>query len=327
VAINPHDAMTWRNLGVGYFNHRRDSSAARAAYERAWEYGSGDARLLFERDQLSKRLGIAPEERLAELRKYPQLVASRDDLSVELCELLNLAGRHDDALRILNSRQFQPWEGGEGLALAQFVNAHLALGKMALKSGHPETAGHHFAQALQSPPNLGERKHLLANRSDVHYWMGLASRTICDESTARKYFLIAAQARGDFQEMSVRQYSEMTYFSAMAMQQLGRATEAEGLFEELLAHAKTLAATDPKIDYFATSLPAMLLFEDDLRSRQQINAMLLEAQAQIGLGEHELARDLLRDILQHDPSHLLAADLLRELFADIRSETVRAAVI
>ena len=326
-AINPRDAMTWRNLGIAYFNHRRDFSAAREAYERAWEHSAGDARLLFERDQLSKRLSVAPKKRLAELEKYPHLVASRDDLSVELCDLLNLACRHDEALRILNSRQFQPWEGGEGLALSQFVHTHLALGKIALKSEHPETARRHFAQALQSPPNLGEKKHLLANRSDIHYWLGVACRAVCDESAASKYLLVAAQARGDFQEMSVRQYSEMTYFSAMAMQRLGRGAEAERLFEELLAYARTLATIDPKIDYFATSLPAMLLFEDDLTSRQQINVMLLESQAQIGLGEHESARDLLRDILLRDPSHVLAADLLRELSADAPAEPVRAAVM
>lgn len=308
--INPDDSLTWRNLGIAYFNHRHDFSAARDAYERAWERGGGDARLLFERDQLSKRLGAAPRMRLAELEKYPQLVASRDDLSVELCHLLNLAGRHDDALRILNSRQFQPWEGGEGLALSQFVQTYLALGKIALKSEHPETARRHFAQALQSPQNLGETKHLLANQSDVHYWLGLACRAAGDEPAAKRHFLIAAQTRGDFQAMSVRPYSEMSYFSAMAMQRLDRNAEAEKLLHDLLAYAKTLRATTPTIDYFATSLPAMLLFEDDLAARQQVDAALLEAQAQIGFEEHDLARDLLREILRRDPSHLLAADLL-----------------
>src|SRR5205085_9569763 len=96
-AIDPQDAMTLRNLGVAYFNHRRDVHAARKAYEHAWEYGGGDARLLFERDQLAKRLGVAPQRRLAELENYPELVASRDDLSVQLCDLLNLVGRHDEA--------------------------------------------------------------------------------------------------------------------------------------------------------------------------------------------------------------------------------------
>lgn len=326
-AINPQEAMTWRNLGIAYFNHRRDLPAARTAYERAWEHGGGDARLLFERDQLSKRLGVAPRERLAELEKYPQLVASRDDLSVEFCDLLNLAGRHREALQILSSRQFQPWEGGEGLALSQFVHTHLALGKIALNTGCLETAQRHFAQALQSPPNLGETKHLLANRSDVHYWLGVACGAVGDEADAKKHLLTAAQARGDFQEMSVRQYSEMTYFSAMALQRLDRNAEAQELFEQLLAYAKTLAASDPKMDYFATSLPAMLLFEEDLSSRQQIGAKLLEAQAQIGLGEHKIATDLLRKLLHLDPSHRLTADLLREISVDAPAEPVRAAVI
>jgi tetratricopeptide (TPR) repeat protein len=326
-AINPDDSMTRRNLGIAYFNHCRDFSAARDAYERAWEYGGGDARLLFERDQLFKRLGVAPEKRLSELEKNPQLVASRDDLSVELCALLNLAGRHVEALRILNSRQFQPWEGGEGLALSQFVHTHVALGKIALKSDHPETARRHFVQALQSPPNLGETKHLLANRSDAQYWLAVACGAVGDEAAAKRHFVIAAQTRGDFQEMSVREYSEVTYFSAMALQRLDRGAEAERLFEELLAYAKTLSASEPKIDYFATSLPAMLLFEDDLASRQQIHAMLLEAQAQIGFGEQEIAKDLLREILQRDPSHLLTRDLLREISADASPEPVRAAVI
>jgi tetratricopeptide (TPR) repeat protein len=167
----------------------------------------------------------------------------------------------------------------------------------------------------------------LANRSDVHYWLGVACGAAGDEPAARKHFLAAARARGDFQEMSVLQHSETTYFSAMAMQRLHRNAEAERLFEELLAYSKTLGATEPKIDYFATSLPAMLLFEDDLPSRQQINAMLLEAQARIGLCEHDRALDLLRGILRRDPSHLLATNLLREVSADAGAEPARAAAI
>jgi cytidylate kinase len=32
----------------------------------------------------------------------------------------------------------------------------------------------HFENALPSPRNLGEAKHLLANQSDIHYWLGCA---------------------------------------------------------------------------------------------------------------------------------------------------------
>ena len=48
-------------------------------------------------------------------------------------------------------------------------------------------------------------------------------------------------------------------------------------------YAHTLAATPAKIDYFATSLPTMLLFEEDLASRQQTQAKLIERLALWGL--------------------------------------------
>ena len=73
------------------------------------------------------------------------------------------------------------------------------------------------------------------------------------------------------------------------------------------------AATPAQIDYFATSLPTMLLFEDDLAARQALAADFMEAQAQLGLGEVAGARARLKSILRRDPSHASAADLLADV--------------
>ena len=99
----------------------------------------------------------------------------------------------------------------------------------------------------------------------------------------------------------------------MAMQELGREYEATHLLTDLLAYAQQLASAEAKIDYFATSLPAMLLFEDDLNARQRIGAMVLEAQALLGLGQQTKTERLLNEILKREPSHQFAADLLREI--------------
>jgi predicted Zn-dependent protease len=80
----------------------------------------------------------------------------------------------------------------------------------------------------------------------------------------------------------------------------------------LLAYARKLQKTEAKIDYFATSLPTMLLFEDDLQLRQETTALFLEAQARLGLGQTSRARTLLRTVLERDPNHPLAADLAAE---------------
>ncbi|MHC1764420.1 MAG: DUF5107 domain-containing protein [Verrucomicrobiia bacterium] len=326
--LDPKFSIVWRNLGIGYFNIRRQPAKARAAYDRALRADPLDARLLYERDQLWKRLGETPETRLRELEKRPDLVRQRDDLSVELCALYNQTGRHDAALALIQSRMFQPWEGGEGGPIGQWTRSHVALGDEALHvSGRPgvqrETRAHlvktavaHFRAALTAPANLGEARHLLANQSDLHYWLGCALEASGDREGARRSWRRAAAFKGDFQEMSVRAFSEMTYYSALAWRRLGRQGESRKLLRELLEYARHLAKSEAKIDYFATSLPTMLLFEDDLPFRQQTTALFLQAQAQLGLGRTRPARALLTRVLQRDPNHAMAADLTRRISRD-----------
>ena len=304
-------SVVWRNLGIGYFNALKQPSKARAAYDKAFRANSSDARLLYERDQLWKRLGEPPVERLWELEKYPALVRKRDDLSIELCALYNQTGQHGKALEILSTRKFQPWEGGEGQPLAQHVRACLALGREALARQDNAAAHAAFEKAAESPSNLGEARHLMANLSDVDYWLGAACEALGDKAGAKGHWRKAASFRGDFQQMSVRIYSETTYYSALSLERLGRKAEAKKLLRGLLTYAKQFGKAKAKIDYFATSLPAMLLFDDDIQFRQETTALFLEAEAKLGLGKKRAARRLLRIVLKRDPNHALAAEFLQ----------------
>ncbi len=310
VNLEPGNGVAWRNLGIASFNILGDHERARAAYERAFAANPEDARLLFERDQLWKRLGEAVDQRLRELQKHPRLVAARDDLSIELCALLNQTGQPEKALEVMQHRSFQPWEGGEGLVLGQHVRTHLALGRQALESNHPQSAIDLFTAALNPPQNLGEARHPLANASDIHYWLGCAHEAAGSDSRAHRHWQMAAEFRGDFQEMSVQPFSELTAYSALALQKLGRDEEAEALLRQLLTYARDLARTPAQIDYFATSLPSMLLFEDNLQERQTITARFLEAQAYQGLGDTTAAQKRLDEVLRRDPSHPHARDLV-----------------
>lgn len=310
VRREPGNAVAWRNLGLAAFNILRRPALARRAYAAACRAAPDDARLRFERDQLWKRLGESPARRLRELEANLDLVQRRDDLSVELCALYNQTGRSDAALALLRTRRFQPWEGGEGLVLGQHARTHLRLGRAALARGDAPAAIAHFDAALDVPGNLGEARHLLANPSDIHLWLGDALAAAGLRTDARRHWRRAATFRGDFQAMSVRAFSEMTYFSALAWQRLGHPAKSKRMFRELLAHARRLARAPAEIDYFATSLPTMLLFEDDLAARQRTHALFLEAQARLGLGQEAPARRLLRRVLQRDPHHALARDLV-----------------
>ncbi len=309
VALDPGNAIAWRCLGIGYVNILGKPAKARAAFDKAVAAMPKDARLLFERDQLRKRQGDSPRKRLRALEEHSELVAQRDDLTVEICALYNQTGQPEKAEAVLAAHHFQPWEGGEGQALGQHVRAQLLLGRKALAEKHFPIALTHFEQAMACPANLAEVRHLLANKSDVQFWLGEARAAVGDQAGARAAWTAAATFKGDFQNMSVRAFSELTYFSALACAKLGQKSKAEKLFRDLLDYAKNLQHTPAKIDYFATSLPTMLLFDEDLQFRQETTALFLQAQAQLGLGHPKRARKLLESVLQRDPNHTLAQDL------------------
>jgi len=304
-------SVLWRNLGFGYFNILHDADRARAAFLRARELAPHDARILYEQGQLLKRIGEPLTHRLTNLEGHLTLVEQRDDLSVEIASLYNSLDQPQKALAILLSRKFQPWEGGEGLVLGQYVRANLAIGRRHLKEGRLQEALNAFESAGQPPQTLSEAKHLLANFSVIDYWLGNAYAALGEYSRAVERWERAASSRGDFQQMQVQSISESTYWSALALTHLGRGVEARAWFREILAFAKDLEQKTPKIDYFATSLPAMFLFEEDLNTRQTITARFLQAQALMGLGKRDDAVTLLHEVLSLDSNHAGAIELSR----------------
>ncbi len=311
--MDPAFPTVWRNLGIAYFNVKENVVEARRAFERALTVDPSGARVLYERDQLWKRIGERPEHRLQELEQLPELVGQRDDLTIELASLYNQTGQPEKALEVIGSRDFQPWEGGEGQVLGQYVRAQLALGRRALAVRDHASAIGYFKRALHTPDSLGEARHPLASRSDLFYWLGVAHQSGGDEAAALQFWNRAASERGDFQRMAVQPFSEMSYYIGLALQRLGKQAQADQLFRELLVYATNLLRQEPNIDYFATSLPSMLLFNDDLRNRNEVTATFLQALARLGLGETSAARRLLCRVLELDGNHAPAADLTAEL--------------
>jgi tetratricopeptide (TPR) repeat protein len=316
----PEFATSWRNLGFAYQNVRHDAARAVEAFARASRLAPEDARILYEHDQLLKRTGACPPQRLKRLEEHRDLVERRDDLSQAMASLYNSQGQPHEALRILLGRQFQPWEGGEGLVLGEYVRANVLEALQALNEGKPERALRDLQAASQPPHNLSEAKHLLMNLSMIDYWLGVAHARTGEKEQANASWDRAARQRGDFQQMQVYPISETTFWSAMALRRLGREIEASRLFAQILEYARALRGQTPKIDYFATSLPAMLLFEEDLEVRQAATAQFLEAQAAIGLGRRDDAAKLLGQVLQMDRDHTGAIDLSRALSSDLCKE-------
>ena len=130
----------WRNLSLGYFNKRHDPEKARRCMERAYMLDESDARVLLELHQLYGKLNYSVEDRFALLDSHRDVAFRRDDLYIEYCTLLNDMGRYEEALRLILSHHFHPWEGGEGRVTTQYAVALTQLGIRALRAGEAEKA-------------------------------------------------------------------------------------------------------------------------------------------------------------------------------------------
>ncbi|WP_035705214.1 DUF5107 domain-containing protein [Glycomyces tenuis] len=277
-AAADEDPVVLRNLGVAAHNVQGDPEAAAEYYRRAREAAPDDARLLFEADQLDARRGAEPAERLAALQQRRDLVETRDDLSVQLAELLTAAGRAAEAVEILTGRAFQPWEGGEGRVLAAWEEAHLSLARASLAAGDARRAVEHATAALEPIASLGEARHPLANTADLHLALGDALDAAGDPAGAAKAWETAAAQEGDFQAMRIHAFSERTAASVTALRRLGRTEEARRLRDGLARYAAEQAEVTARVDYFATSLPEMLLFHQDVQAAHDDRVRVLRSQ-------------------------------------------------
>lgn len=83
--------------------------------------------------------------------------------------------------------------------------------------------------------------------------------------------------------MAVTEYSELSYWRGLALKEIGRIDDAKALFVGMKAFAEKGLKTPFKIDYFATSLPLLLIFEDDLEAVKNARMENLNSLAEKGL--------------------------------------------
>ena len=294
-----------RNLGLAYFNKQNNPQAALASLEQAFAYAPQDVRILFELDQLRKKLAWSTEERLHILEERRELVEKRDDLYVEYVTLLNNLGRYQDAVAALSRRNFHPWEGGEGKVTGQYKFAHTELGKQALLAGKYETAAEHLEQALVYPLNLGEGKLEGAQENNIYYYLGVTYEGLQREQEAITSYTIASQ--GLAEPTSAMFYNdqppEMIFYQGLAWLKLHNDKEAKRRFNKLIDYAEKHIFDDIKIDYFAVSLPDFLVFEDDLNRRNVIHCRYMRGLGLLGLGRTGEAAAELELALDMEPNH------------------------
>lgn len=305
-ALDAQFPTVHRNLGLAYYNKLGEPQRALQSLETAVSLNLGDARVLFELDQLYSKLNRSAEERLGFLEQHESLVTQREDLTIERITLLNRLHRPHEALDILKKQTFHPWEGGEGKVIRQYVLSLVELARECLKKGEFETAVSYLQQAQTYPNNLGEGKLHGAQENNIFYYLGCAYEGLEDNARAQAWYVRAAA--GLSEPTSAMFYNDqppdMIFYQGMARLKLGQIAEAHAIFQKLIDYGEAHLNDAVEIDYFAISLPNFRVFEEDLNQLNQIHCHYMIALGFTGLKENTAALAHYDAVLQMDVSHL-----------------------
>jgi tetratricopeptide (TPR) repeat protein len=290
--LNPKYAFTWRNLAQARFDHFSDSAQARNNLERALELAPENARLVYELLQLYKNTGVSLKERLAFLEAHEELVLQRDDCALDMIVLNVQLGRYDQARRLLLSRRFNIYEGGEGKLTRLHGWLYTLLGCKAVGEHNNAEAMKRFTEALVFPKNYGEGRHYSAQEGQIHYYTGLLLEAQGDMDGARREWLLAANQPAHITDIS--------YFAGKSLEKLGRTEDAQKLYRAMQIHAVNCLANKDLYGYYGVGMPSPLPFELNIQRQNSIPALLIKALAETGLGEKEACVNTINELISLD---------------------------
>lgn len=303
--LNPNFPTVWRNLALARFNKQDRQEEALEYMERAFHLNENDGRVLMELDQLYKRLHKPHAERLAFLQKYPELIQRRDDLLLEEITLLNETGRYEEAMKKLDSHIFHPWEGGEGKVPAQYQICRVELAKQAIADKRYDEAIRLLGECLDYPYHLGEGKLYGAQENDFYYLLGVAYDATGNRDKARECWEEAT--KGPQEPAAAMYYNDAKpdkiFYQGLALYKLGREGEAHGRFFKLINYGKQHIFEKQVMDYFAVSLPDLLIWEDSLDTNNFIHCKYMLALGYYGMGERDKAMKYLAEVEVLDNNH------------------------
>ena len=296
---------THRNLALVYYNKLNDKEKALKALRKAFGLNPRDSRVLMELDQLYRKTNQPIEERWQLLENNLDCTNSRDDLYLERVTLHNIYGNHEKALELIMGRRFHPWEGGEGKVPAQYLISHIQIARKALQENDFTKALNHLRAALSYPHNLGEGKLQGGQENDIYYWMGCALNGL---GSIGESVDCLEKAAGGPRTISPPLYyndhqPDKVLYQGLALVKLEREKEAIEIFNKLIDYGKEHITDRFKMDYFAVSLPDLLIWEDDLDLRNRIHCQYLIGLGELGLGNIDSALQKFDEVLNRDRYH------------------------
>ena len=260
-----------RDLGIWAWRVKGDRELAASYYEKAIQMAPQQYRLYPQLDEIYAELGDAA--RRAKLYAgAPSSVLARDVVRVRQASFLVEQRQFGEALAVLRSHPFKPWEGGQ-IAREVYVVANLQQGRQEMSRKEYAKAEQSFRRALEYPATLGVGKPSCPHDEEVQYWLGEALNAEGKTDAARAAWQSAADSGANGEGNSV-------LFRAVAEQRLGGSQAAH---EQLTRLAELANTTQASAQDFC-----------------------IAGRARHFLGEEPLAQHNFRQALALDPGNLCA---------------------
>ncbi|MFC4213559.1 DUF5107 domain-containing protein [Pedobacter petrophilus] len=300
--LDPEFATVNRNLGLAYYNKMHNEIDALSYYEKAFALNVKDPRVLMELDSLYKRLNRTPKSRLEFLMKNQVVAEQRDDLYLEIVSIQNILGNYEKAYDLLKGRKFHPWEGGEGKVAEQYIFALVEIAKQNITEKNYSKAIGLLEKAQFYPENLGEGKLPGAQENDIFYWLGCAYLGLEEKEKAKQFWGKATigQDEPGIALFYNDQRPDKIFYQGCAWVKLGQLAKAENIFNKLVNYGERNMAQEVTLDYFAVSLPDLLIFETDLNINNKIHCLYIAGLGYYGIGENKKAEEFFENILAID---------------------------
>jgi len=335
--LDPGLAITWRNLAIAYSHQSGEGAHAKAvaSLEKAVAIKNPHPTHFMELDRLYQASKIPVEKRLALLEKNQNVVVKSDEALGNLINLKNFAGKAEESLKLLRSRVFSIWEGGQAFNTGQaWADANIVNGLQQFKNKRYREAIASLEAVYEPPENLRAEQRFEQRDALINYYTGLAYEALRDKEKARVAWNnvinpvsrnlregvagggIAAGggmgtggSTGRRVEGSSLAQGEQRYFRALADQKLGNKNKAKEVFEELISSAAT--ALSQTTDSSDDSMTAQFR-----RTSTRSTAALAHYTAGLGyagLGNKKKAREEFTAALVVAPDYLAAKMALDQL--------------
>ena len=198
-----------------------------------------------------------------------------------------------------------PWEGGEGKVPAQYQICRVELAKKAIVAKEFDKAVQLLNECLEYPHHLGEGKLFGAQENDFYYLLGVAYDALGQKEKTAECWENAT--KGTQEPAAAIYYNDAKpdkiFYAALAYRRLGLDAQANALCHKLVNYGRQHLFDHVTMDYFAVSLPDLLIWDADLQQKNAAHCRLMMALGHLGLGEHDKGLHFLSEVEALDKNH------------------------